>query len=398
MTRYTVSLLLLALLLAACGPTPPTVVPQATLTPQPPTLTPVMPTVLPTVPDRTPSPVAHSGAWVYFLSDRGGRVDLWRVDPNGGTPEQVTDDADEERWPAISRDGRFLAYVAVTPDGQKIRLLELATGAVQMVAGGSSLEQLTWLADGSLLYADRGSGDSGLDLFRIPAGGAATPFLARTAENDPSILSWSAVDGWLVVQRGVLDEGGSELCYGPLGADGSLGELTCRGDGFNPHFSPDGRFLAFQSPPDDEDPIGYILEIAAGSFSTYNLNNELRRWDHDLAWSPDSSQLVFCRSSWTWLGPDGRPMYAGATADPAASGKKEGLYLLGVPSMSQHPLTTVGYDGAPTWSPDGQRVLFTSNRDDFQHSAIWIWDVTTGEAQALPGSEGNSWAPQWWSP
>ncbi len=403
MTKKAIPLLLLVLFLAACGPTPPPVLLQATATPQPtpqpPTPTPVAPTGAPSVPEPVSSPAAHSGAWVYFLSDRGNQVDLWRVDPISGTLEQVTNDADEERWPTISPDGRFLAYVAVSPAGQEIRLLELATGSVQAVPASSSLnslEQPTWLADGSLLYANR-VGDREVSIFRAPASEEAGLLLGRLAVDSPSIISWSAVDGWLAVQRN-SEEGGNELCYGPLGADGTLGELTCLGDGFHPLFSPDGRFLAYQAPSDDDDPNGYVLEVATGVLSTYNMSNELRRWDHDQAWSPDSSQMVFCRSSWTWLGQDGRPVYAGVAADPAASGKKEGLYLLGAPSMSQRPLTKVGYDGAPVWSPDGQRILFTSNRDDFQHSAIWIWDMNTGKEQALPGNEGNSWAPQWWAP
>ena len=47
------------------------------------------------------------GRWVYFSSNRTG-TEIWRVAPEGGTPEQVTHEGGSE--PRISRDGKWLFF------------------------------------------------------------------------------------------------------------------------------------------------------------------------------------------------------------------------------------------------------------------------------------------------
>ena len=48
------------------------------------------------------------GRWIYFASDRAGKLDIWRIPPEGGEPERVTTGGGFETFP--TRDGRYLYY------------------------------------------------------------------------------------------------------------------------------------------------------------------------------------------------------------------------------------------------------------------------------------------------
>src|SRR5690606_39149738 len=61
-------------------------------------------------PDYTPD-----GAWIWCNGQTGGRMQLWRMRPDGGDVQQMTDD---ERWnwfPHPSPDGRHVLYLAYEP-------------------------------------------------------------------------------------------------------------------------------------------------------------------------------------------------------------------------------------------------------------------------------------------
>lgn len=58
-------------------------------------------------PDYTPD-----GGWIWFNSDRGGSMQLWRVHPDGSGLEQMTFDERVNWFPHPSPDGRHVAYLA----------------------------------------------------------------------------------------------------------------------------------------------------------------------------------------------------------------------------------------------------------------------------------------------
>ncbi len=58
------------------------------------------------------------GRYIYFNSVRGasGRMQIWRMGPNGENPEQITDDEFNNWFPHISPDGQRIVYIAFPPD------------------------------------------------------------------------------------------------------------------------------------------------------------------------------------------------------------------------------------------------------------------------------------------
>ncbi len=58
-------------------------------------------------PDYSPD-----GQWIWFNSDRGGSMQLWRVRPDGSDAQQMTDDERVNWFPHPSPDGKHLAWLA----------------------------------------------------------------------------------------------------------------------------------------------------------------------------------------------------------------------------------------------------------------------------------------------
>jgi Tol biopolymer transport system component len=97
------------------------------------------------------------GEAVVFASERSGQFELWRVPIRDGAPAQVTFGALEPRRPAVSRDGRRVAFLEAEGFGPwsaaRIVLADLGrAGETTTVATGLiGAERPTWGADGRTL-------------------------------------------------------------------------------------------------------------------------------------------------------------------------------------------------------------------------------------------------------
>ena len=56
------------------------------------------------------------GKWIWFNSSRSGRMQLWRMRPDGTTPEQVTREGFNDWFPHVSPDGRWVVFLSYLPD------------------------------------------------------------------------------------------------------------------------------------------------------------------------------------------------------------------------------------------------------------------------------------------
>jgi serine/threonine-protein kinase len=238
---------------------------------------------------------SSDGRWIYFVSDRAGPADIYRILADGGrpAPQRLTVGLGVQSL-SLSADGRRLAYnvyrtvgnIWSVPFGPRPMSLRDAT---QITRGNQSVENVTVSADGKLVYYDSDlSGTS--QLYRVPAGGGEQERLTtdnyqdfapapspdgrtlafhstRTGSRDVFLMSLD--DGSLtqltrtpdpeVLPRWSPD--GRTLAWGLLGVTGGIrlarrepggafGRATERlGWGLSPSFSPDGRWIAFGDAP-----------------------------------------------------------------------------------------------------------------------------------------------------
>ena len=171
-----------------------------------------------------------------------------------------------------------------------------------------------------------------------------------------------------------------------------------------PRWSPDGRSLAFTSSRQGaKGGQVWLLDRAGGE--AVKLTS-LKPGVSDYAWSPDASRLVVAMQD---LDPDEADTAKTARAKPIVvdryrfkqdvegylSNRRQHLYLFHVATKTLDTLTRGAWDDErPSWSPDGTRVLFASNRrpegDRIDQNDLFVIEAKPGaEARQLTTFAGD---------
>lgn len=165
--------------------------------------------------DVEPS-VSPDGDFAVFASDRGGNLDLWKVSLPGGVLTQLTRTPARDRAPAVSPDGRTIAFLetdGVDPHGtSSLRVLPAAGGAARTVAAGLvGAASVRWDDADRISVALRAAdgGDAGHVTYDAASGRVAAPRSVPTAAEEPRPLpeiEWRAAgaDAPYAIQVGRL--------------------------------------------------------------------------------------------------------------------------------------------------------------------------------------------------
>jgi dipeptidyl aminopeptidase/acylaminoacyl peptidase len=192
----------------------------------------------------------------------------------------------------------------------------------------------------------------------------------------------------------------------------------------SPKFSPDGKYLSFTSsrPGKAKGNQVWLLDRSGGeAFQLTELKGRLQGYE----WSPDSKRLALVVGD---PDPDAADAPAAGSAESGGSTKKapkpividrykykqdvQGyllsgrhtyIYLFDIDSKKLDRLTNGKVDEAsPSWSPDGARIAFMSNRnqdpDREPSSQMFVVDAKPGSSEKAitpPTSRGGRGKPEW---
>jgi len=176
-----------------------------------------------------------------FVSNRSGRKEVYLADYDGANGRQLTHDNALSVSPALSPNGRRLAYTGYQAGYADIYVIDLSTGArVRLVKFPGTNSGARFSPDGNQL-ACTVSKDGNPELYVIGLGGGARRLThTRGSESCPA---WSPDGGEIIYS---CDEGGAPQLY-RISSGGGRGRLLSTGFGYctEPSWSPDGQRLAF---------------------------------------------------------------------------------------------------------------------------------------------------------
>ncbi|MDQ7029625.1 MAG: DPP IV N-terminal domain-containing protein [Ardenticatenia bacterium] len=121
-------------------------------------------------PFATPSARAQGSRlspWLVFARRTAGQDDVWALSADGERLLRLTATPGDERWPALSPDGRRLAYAARRNRNWDIYVLDLITGREERLTRDPHFDGWpSWSPDGRrLAFASTRAGD--LDIFVV---------------------------------------------------------------------------------------------------------------------------------------------------------------------------------------------------------------------------------------
>ena len=232
-----------------------------------------------------------AGSKIYFVSDRSGAKEIWSMDYDGSNQRQITHYKSTSTMPAVSPDGKLVAFTTYAQGNPKIMIFSTDSGRrVPFYNPVSSVvETPEFTPDGArMLFSATIDGWTqiceanvdGSNMRRISHVRSIEVSAKVNPKNASQMVYISGKSGHQQLWRSTVDGGDQEMV-----TDG-------QGDVANPSWSPNGQFLAFAWTRGYE--IGgfniFVMDVAKRvpvQLTHGNGRNE-NPW-----WAPDGVHLVF---------------------------------------------------------------------------------------------------------
>jgi Tol biopolymer transport system component len=314
--------------------------------------------------EGSPFSVSSSGDVLVYRrrgSPSGERRDLQWFGRDGsrlatiGTPDRY--------WSArLSPDGRSVAVEIEAADTRATNVwiydTEKSASPTRFTFSESPDSAPIWAPDGkSIVFGSRGQGPH-FSLFRKPSDGSSGEQLLLQARSDIFADDWSRDGRFLLyTMRDSSEKAGGSIWVLPMQGTRTPSLLfRSIADDRYPHFSPDGRLVAYQSNENGRNQI-YVIPFEGGG-SKWQVSSDGGEWP---VWRPDGRELYF-------LSPDRQLMAVGV--------RNEGTAVTFAPPQGLFNLNVYGgYGERFAATADGRRFLALVSKDDAPRplSAVIHW-------------------------
>jgi TolB protein len=228
---------------------------------------------------------------IGFVSDRTGHKEIYTCDYDGANVLQLTHDGAISVSPALSPDGRRLAYTGYQSGYADIYLIELSSGSRnRIIKFPGTNSGAAFSPDGGHIACTL-SKDGNPEIYVTGLSGDSPRRLthSRGVESSPT---WSPNGSEIIYSS---DEKGSPQLY-RISSSGGAGRFLSTGYGYNtqPNWSPDGKRVAFN-----------VRSGGGFQIATMDLDSGVTRIaiqeGENPCWGPDSRHIVFARGSGLYL-------------------------------------------------------------------------------------------------
>jgi len=373
----------------------------------------------------------EDGSIIAALNSVGG---LSRIPAAGGTPQPLTNPDEKgersHRWPQILPGGQAVLFTVqksfTSFEDFQIAVLSLRTGQWKVVQRGGYFGR--YLPSGHLVYIHQGTlFGAPFDAARLEIRGTPAPLLEDVAAN--SAAGGGQFDfsltGTLVYSSGKWESESRTIAW--LDRAGKIQPLLATpGSYFDPHLSPDGKWLALAVNTGSSGDIS-VFDLARQSVARITFTGEGNRQP---VWTPDGKHIVYASTvgvgALWWIRADGAgepqkliESKGGPMPNSFSSDGRWLAYRVSSPASSGYDIWTVPLDisdperpkpgkpvlflsspagaMAPAFSPDGRWMAYESGETGSYESYVrpfpgsgGKWQISSGGARYCLWSRSTS--------
>jgi Tol biopolymer transport system component/DNA-binding winged helix-turn-helix (wHTH) protein len=292
-------------------------------------------------------------------------------------PPEAIGNASGDTSPAFSPDGRTLAFIRMIGLRPELYLLHVSDTlqpvgeAKRIPLGKLGCYAPAWTEDGREIVISSGGlwriGVSGSDTrsgqpARLPFGdNALCPAISRRGHR----LAYAAGFGHYSIWR-MAAPGGPSARDVPRARSFNRSFISSTRSDLFPHFSPDGRRIAFVSTRSGKMEIWVCDSDGSSPVQLTSFHGPTVTTPR---WSPDGRRIAF---------------------DSDAAGGDFDIWVIGADGGKPVRMTTHrANDGNPSWSHDGRWIYFDSNRTGEQQ----VWKLAADGGDAIQLTRDGAWAP-----
>ena len=187
--------------------------------------------------------ISADGKWLYYDSDLGGNMDIYRMPLATGVPERLTTDPADDFAPEPSPDGREIAFHSWRGGSRDIYVMPLDGGPVQRVTS-TPLQEATpvWAPDGNALAFNEFKGGGSIWIARRTDGVWGAPVRRLDYGFWPA---WSPDGRMLSFEAGAITSGMLGMVPLDSGPPRMLLDSAAGVDADKAHWTAGGRELLF---------------------------------------------------------------------------------------------------------------------------------------------------------